>query len=338
LSSHSQLLDAIRAALETSPLGASASRLITGNHQAHRVLEQSIANWKRAPAALLFNSGYHANVGTISALASTEDAIYSDALNHASIIDGCRLSGATIRVYPHADPCCLRDLLADDDGRFRRRLIVTDSIFSMDGDSAPLPELASLAKQHGAMLMVDEAHAAGVVGPAGRGLAAAQGVDVDISVGTLGKAFGTFGAYVVGSHTVVEYLINRARSFIFTTALPPPLCAASTAAIELAAGHEGDLLRDRLRANAARFASGMTQLGLPAPAVPGHIVRLVLGAPERTMRLSEALLERGIFAQGIRPPTVPAGTARLRFALSALHTADDIDRTLAALGELWGMR
>jgi 8-amino-7-oxononanoate synthase len=303
--------------------------LISGNRDPHRDLERSLAAWKTSEAALLFNSGYQANVGIISALAGPEDVIYSDALNHASLIDGCRLSRATVRVFPHLDSRALADLLAADAGHFRRRLIVSDAIFSMDGDEAPLAELAELATRHDAWIILDEAHAAGVVGPAGRGLAARDGIRPHVTIGTLGKAFGVFGAYVAGSRPLVDYLLNRARSFVFTTALPPAVAAAARSAVQLGAGPEGEARRERLRHNVQRFCTR-----LPLDGHPSHIVPILLGDAKRTMQVSQALLDRGIFAQGIRPPTVPAGTARLRFALSAAHSDEHIDRALAALRDL----
>jgi 8-amino-7-oxononanoate synthase len=320
-------LPVVAKALSGDGAGSGASRLISGNRLEHRELERTIADWKGTEAALVFNSGYHANVGTVSALAGPEDAIYSDALNHASLIDGCRLSRSTVRVFPHADTHALGALLAADAGRFRRRLILSDTIFSMDGDEAPLAALSDLAARHDAWLLVDEAHAAGVVGPRGRGLAARDGIRPHVTVGTLGKAFGVFGAYVAGSRTLIDYLIQRARSFVFTTALPPPVTAAARTGIELAAGVEGDTRRARLRSHCERFSDA---LGVRR----SHIVPVLIGDAARTMQLSDALLERGIFVQGIRPPTVPPGTSRLRFALSAAHTDDHIDRALAALGDL----
>jgi 8-amino-7-oxononanoate synthase len=325
--SHPPLGEHLARSVESEGTGAAASRLISGNRSPHRELEHTLATWNHAEAALLFNSGYQANVGILSALAGPEDALYSDALNHASLIDGCRLSRATVRVFPHGSPEALAALLATDAGRFRRRIILSDTIFSMDGDEAPLAELAALAERNDAWLLLDEAHAAGVVGPAGRGLAAREGIRPQVTIGTLGKAFGVFGAYVAGSHALIDFLLNRARTFVFTTALPPAVAAAARAAVELAAGPEGDARRAQLHRNVERFSS---RLGVRR----SHIVPIVIGDAARTMQLSDALLDRGIFVQGIRPPTVPHGTARLRFALSAAHTDGHIDRALAALGDL----
>ena len=321
------LIDAARRAMETGGFGAGASRLIVGNLELHRALELRIAAWKATEAALLFNSGYQANVGLVSALAGPEDSVFSDELNHASLIDGCRLARANVIVYKHTDLADLRQKLRAEPAR-RRRLILTDSVFSMDGDLAPLAELSELAREHAALLIVDEAHAVGVLGPFGVGLCA--GLAVDVQMGTLGKALGGFGAYVAARRPIVDLLANRARSFVFTTALPVPVVAA---AIDWLATPEGETRRSLLAANAARFHRGLLELGLRTTPTPSHVVPLQVtgGDPRRAMRVSEALLDQGVFAQGIRPPTVPTGTARIRFALMATHTAAQIDRALDAL-------
>lgn len=327
------LRDAIRRILDEHGVGAGASRLIVGNLRPHRRLEAELAAFQGTPAALLFNSGYQANVGVLSALAGPEDVLFSDALNHASLIDGCRLSKARVEIYSHAD-------LADLERRLttvpaRRRFIVSDAVFSMDGDPAPVRELRALADRFGAALVLDEAHAVGVLGPGGRGVAAWRGVRADVHVGTLGKAFGVFGAYVAGSAPLVEYLLNRARSFVFTTALPAVVCAAAEAALDLIRSPAGDELRARLDDRTRQFADELARLGLLAtgagssPIFPIHV-----GDDRRAMQASERLLELGVYAQGIRPPTVPPGTARLRFALMATHTEDHIDRALTALRTL----
>jgi 7-keto-8-aminopelargonate synthetase-like enzyme len=226
-------------------------------------------------------------------------------------------------------------LAADAPAPSRRRIIVSDSVFSMDGDVAPLAALERIARRHDALLLLDEAHAAGVIGPAGRGLAAELDVSVDAAIGTLGKAFGSLGAYVTGSRALIQYLVNTARSFIYTTALPPAVSAASAAALAIVSGSEGDALRKRLHSNGRRFATGLQRIGLVSePPLAGHIVPLLVGEPARTMLASAALLERGIFALGIRPPTVPPHTSRLRFALSAAHSDEDIDRALAAIADI----
>jgi 8-amino-7-oxononanoate synthase len=333
LADHPVLARAAAAAMHEAGFGAGASRLIVGNLQPHRALEARIAGWKGAEAALLFNSGYQANVGLVSALAGPDDTVFSDALNHASLIDGCRLSRARVVVYQHADAADLEQKLRAEPPR-RRLLIITDSVFSMDGDHAPLAEIAQLKRTYGALLAVDEAHAVGVHGPHGVGLCA--GLDVDLQMGTLGKALGGFGAYVAARRPLVDLLANRARSFVFTTALPVPVVAAAHAAIDWLNGPEGQARRLRLTEVQARFHAGLRSLGLATDSLPGHIVPLRVreGDPRRVMEASEALLARGVFVQGIRPPTVPAGTARLRFALMATHTDAQIDLALAALADL----
>ena len=234
LANHPAVREAASKAAVEYGAGAGASRLISGSMRLHRALEEQLAAFKGAEAALLFNSGYHANVGTISALVGNEDAVFSDELNHASIIDGCRLSGARIRIYRHNDVEHLAALLAGTAAR--RRLIVTESVFSMDGDTAPLAAICEVAERYNAMVMVDEAHATGVVGPEGRGVVAAEGLQrrVALQMGTLGKALGTFGAFVAGSRAMIDLLLNTARSFIYTTALPPPVVAAAAAALSIA--------------------------------------------------------------------------------------------------------
>ena len=333
LADHPALARAAAAATERSGFGAGASRLIVGNLQPHRALEARIAAWKGADAALLFNSGYQANVGLVSALAGPEDTVFSDALNHASLIDGCRLSRARVVVYRHADAGDLERKLRAEPPR-RRLLIITDSVFSMDGDHAPLAEIAQLKRTYGALLAVDEAHAVGVHGPRGVGLC--SGLDVDLQMGTLGKALGGFGAYIAARQPVIDLLANRARSFVFTTALPVPVVAAAHAAIDWLASDEGTARRARLSAVQARFHAGLTALGLASGAAHSHIVPLRMrdGDPRHVMEASEALLSRGVFVQGIRPPTVPTGTARLRFALMATHTDAQLDLALSALADL----
>ncbi len=332
LADHPVLTEAATQALDRAGFGAGASRLIAGNLAVHRALETRIARWKKTEAALLFNSGYQANVGLVSALAGPEDVIFSDALNHASLIDGCRLSRARLEVFRHLD---MEDLAARLRAAppARRRLILSDSVFSMDGDRAPLARLCELAAAHGALLVIDDAHAIGVLGQDGIGLAAVPGVH--LQMGTLGKALGGFGAYVAGPQPIIELLANRARSFVFTTALPVPVVAAAHAAIDWLPSDEGRTRRERLAAVADRFHRGLAELRLTVPASASHIVplRVVDGDPRRAMQASDALLSRGVFAQGIRPPTVPPGTARIRFALMATHTDQHLDSALAALSD-----
>lgn len=315
------LREAAERAMREHGFGAGASRLIAGNLSPHRALEARIARWKRTPAALLFNSGYHANVGVVSALVGEGDVVFSDALNHASLIDGCRLSRARTIVYPHLDLDSLRRSLAHERGR--RRLIVSDSLFSMDGERAPVAELAALAREHGALLALDEAHDTGIRD---------DDTLVDLRIGTLGKALGCFGAYVAASTALVDLLTQRARSFVFTTALPVPVVAAAHAAIDWLETDGGRARVTALLDNCGHFHERRGRRGLDA----SHIVPLRVrdGDPRRAMAACEALLERGIFAQGIRPPTVPPGTSRLRFALMATHTRAQLDHALTALDEL----
>lgn len=320
LADSSLLRDAAIRAMHEHGFGAGASRLIVGNLAPHRRLETRIAQWKRTDAALLFNSGYHANVGTIAALAGPDDVVFSDELNHASLIDGCRLSRARVVVYPHRDVAALARRL--DGERGRRRMIVSDTLFSMDGDRAPLGELSRLARAHDALLVVDEAHAAGIVD---------DDTPVDLRVGTLGKALGGFGAYVAGATPLIELLAQRARSFVFTTALPVPVVAAAHAAIDWLGTDAGRARRQQLLDNCRWFHQRLRLDGEPSHIVP---LRVRAGDPRCAMAACEALLDRGIFAQGIRPPTVPPGGARLRVALMATHTREQLERAAAALDEL----
>ena len=318
----------IRQALRTSLLhhGAGASRHIGGTDDAHRRLEAELASFVGLPTALLFSSGYAANVGVLQALAGPDDVIFSDALNHASIIDGCRLSRAAVVVYPHRDLAALQTLLAETRPRYRTAFIVTESVFSMDGDLAPLPGLHSLASEHDAALMVDEAHALGVFGPEGRGSCAAARVEPDLLVGTLGKAFGCAGAFVATSHAPRSLIENRARSFVFSTATPPIQAAAVLAALPIVRAASD--ARTHVLRHVQRLRDGLAQLGYAVPQEVSHILPLQLGQPAAAMELSAQLLERGVFVHGIRPPTVPDNTSRLRITASALHTEDHLDTVL----------
>ena len=329
LANHPEVIEAAVAAARAVGVGAGASRLISGSMRAHHRLEERLAALKGAEACLLFTSGYHANLGVIASLVGPEDAVFSDALNHASLIDGCRLSRAAVHVYPHNDLAALSERLATAPAR--RRLIVTDSIFSMDGDAAPLAAICELAERHGAMVMVDEAHATGVLGRRGAGLVEALGLQqrVTVQMGTLGKALGTFGAYVAGSRALIDLLINTARTAIFTTALPPPVVAAADAALTIVAREPER--RAALRRNATQLRDGLLGLGYDVPGeADSHILPVMVGDAGATMALSAALLERGVFAHGIRPPTVPDGTGRLRATVMATHGAADLAAALDA--------
>lgn len=334
LANHPALREAASRAAAECGVGAGASRLVSGSMRLHEQLESRLAAFKHTEAALLFSTGYHANVGAITALVGPEDAVFSDALNHASIVDGCRLSRAAISVYPHLDTGTLASLLAAS--RARRRLVVTDSVFSMDGDIAPLGTICALAERYGAMVMVDEAHATGCLGPQGAGLVAAEGLQAQVTVqmGTLGKALGTFGAFVAARRSVIDLMVNVARSFIYTTALPPPVVAAAMAAVELANGSE-DRRRD-LATNAALLAAGLRARGFDVGTAPCHIVPVLVGEAGAAMGMSADLLAEGVFVQGIRPPTVPPGTARLRATVMSTHTPADVELALAAFDRVRG--
>jgi 8-amino-7-oxononanoate synthase len=325
LADHPALTRASVAATEQYGTSSGASRLVSGTMELHHLLEAAVARFKGTGAALVFNSGYSANTGIIAALAGRGDVIFSDRLNHASIVDGALLSGARLVRYPHNDPAALALLMERHRGR-GRCLIVTDGVFSMDGDIAPLGELVGLKEAHGALLMVDDAHGSGVLGSCGRGSAELLDVmaGVDIQMGTFGKALGSFGAYAALSAELRELLVNRARSFIFSTSLPPAVLAASLAAVELVQSAEGRALRERLSANAALFRGLLHDAGLDTGSGSTQIVPVMSGDAGITMRFSEQLLEQGIFVQGIRPPTVPAGACRLRCTVMATHTPDDL--------------
>jgi 8-amino-7-oxononanoate synthase len=332
LCAHPALAAAAATVAARDGFGASASRLVTGDLPAHRELEAALAGFVGLPAALLFPSGYQTNIGVLGALAGPEDLIVSDALNHASIIDGCRLARARVAIYPHRDAEAARRLLADGRGS-RRRILVTESLFSMDGDVAPLGPLAEAAAATDAILVVDEAHALGVLGPDGRGLAAAAGVVPDVLVGTLGKAFGAAGGFAAGVRPLRDVLVNRARAFIYTTALPPPIAAAAGAALSLVAGPEGERRRAVVDGHRRALGERLVASGLRADIAPGPIIPVVLGIEARALAVSAALRARGIWVPAIRPPTVPPGSARLRVTLSADHRPADVAALADALAE-----
>jgi len=328
LADHPHVVAASCEAIRRWGCGAGASRLITGHLDLHAQVEAQLAAFKGTEAALLFPSGYQANVGTIGALVGRGDHVFSDALNHASIIDGCRLSRASVHVYPHRDARTLEGLLATTP-RGGRRVIVTDSVFSMDGDRAPLRDLVALARAYHTSLFLDEAHAAGVLGPRGAGLAEEEGLAdaVAVQMGTLGKALGGAGAYIAGSRALVDLVANRARSFVYTTGLAPAAVAAAGAALRVIAAEPER--RTRLLRTAARLRRGLADGGLRAEG-DTHIIPVMLGDNALAMRFADALLERGVLAHAIRPPTVPPGTARLRVTPMATHTDEQIDRALDA--------
>jgi 8-amino-7-oxononanoate synthase len=331
LAAHPAVLAAAHAALERWGMGSGASRLVVGDTEAHHALEARLRTFKDAEAVLLFNGGYPANLGLLPALVGREDAVFSDALNHASLVDGCRLSRARVHVYPHLDVAALTALLQRTPGR--RKLVVTDSVFSMDGDVAPLAELVDVCQRAGAGLLVDEAHAIGVLGQRGAGLCEALGLTraVDVRMGTLGKALGAFGAYAATSAPVAALLVNRARSLVFSTALPAVVCAAAGAALDVLESEPE--LRARLWRNIHQFHEGLRALGHPSRPTSA-IFPVVLGSAESAMAAARFLRGRGLLVKPIRPPTVPTGTSRLRFALSAAHTPAHLERALAGLKEM----
>jgi glycine C-acetyltransferase/8-amino-7-oxononanoate synthase len=332
LASHPRVRAAAAEAAMRWGAGAGASRLISGNMPPHRELELRLAAFKGYESALLFGSGYLANTGAIAALAGRGEVVFSDELNHASIIDGCRLSRAETFVYRHGDVEHLAWGLRKAGGR--AVLVVTDGVFSMDGDVAPLAELAELARRHDCRLLVDEAHATGALGPGGRGSVAAAELSGNagiVVVGTLGKALGSYGAYVCASAELTEYLLNAARSFIFSTAPPPPATAAALAALEMLEAHPERV--ERVAANAATLRGALSAEGLSAGGFETQIVPVAVGDADLTMSLSEHLLERGVFAQGIRPPTVPPGTSRLRFSVTATHRRVELEQAAREVGE-----
>jgi 8-amino-7-oxononanoate synthase len=329
LANHPALRAAAKEAIDRYGCGSGASRLISGNMELHEKLEEKIAWLKGTETALIFNSGYQANTGLFSCLLGEGDTIFSDALNHASIIDGCRLARARVVVYPHRDVNRVEEELKKASVQ-ARKLIVTETIFSMDGDEAPLAEIVDLAERFGAMVMVDEAHATGVFGPNGAGIVAKLGLGNRgiIQMGTLGKALGGFGAYVAGSQALRELLINRCRTFIFTTALPPSVLATALAAIDVSVKEPERRLA--LWHNCRALRDGLKKIGFALTESQSPIQPLVLGEERRCMAFSEALLQRGVFVQGIRPPTVPPGTSRLRITLMATHTHEHLHRALSA--------
>ena len=331
LAHHPEVVEASVRAARDHGCAAGGSRLLSGNSALHERLEEELAEHLGTESALVFSTGYMANVGLLPALVGPGDVIVSDALNHASIIDGCRLARAEVRVFPHGDVAALARILAEEASAGRRTLLVVDGVYSMDGDVAPLREMAALARRHGAMLVLDDAHGTGTLGQNGRGTAELAGVDegVDAIVGTLGKSLGSFGAFVAGSHALRELLVNTARSFIFSCALAPPQVEAARAALRLV--RLEPWRRERLQENAARLRARLANHGLSTAPSTTHIVPVVLGDNARTMQACEALLERGFFAQGIRHPSVPEGTARLRITPMATHRSEEIDALAEAV-------
>jgi 8-amino-7-oxononanoate synthase len=313
-------------AIEKYGVGAGASRLVCGNLEPYEALERKLAAFKAKEAAIVFGSGYAANVGAITALVGEGDTVILDKLDHASIIDGARQSGATIRVYPHQNLKKLDAILRQCD-LSRRTLIITETVFSMDGDLAPLAEIVALKERYGAWLMIDEAHATGLYARNRRGLAEAEGVEdkIDITLGTLSKALGCAGGFVVGSQTLIDFLRNRARSLIYSTALPPAVCAAAAAAVDFVMSAEGHQRRDQLWRNVSELKNGLSALGVQNES-RSPIIPIIIGDEAAAVETSRKLYERGIFVPAIRFPTVPKGKSRLRVTVTALHESRDIAR------------
>ncbi|HET8849238.1 MAG TPA: 8-amino-7-oxononanoate synthase [Marinobacter sp.] len=329
LASHPGNQQALIDALPETGLGGAASHLVCGHHQAHHELEQRLAEFTRRSSALFFSTGYMANLGVISALAGRGDTIFSDRLNHASIIDGCQLSRARVRRYAHGDMAALGAMLADTTGH---KLVVTDGVFSMDGDIAPLRDLATLCREHDALLVVDDAHGIGVLGPQGRGSVLEAGLtedDVPVLIGTLGKAVGTSGAFVAGPALLMDYLVQKSRTYIYTTAMPPALARATCASVDLL--ESDDLRREHLNRLIQRFRAGARQLGYALMPSRTPIQPIMVGDNFTAVALSQSLEAQGLLVTAIRPPTVPEGQARLRVTLSAAHTDEQLDALLEAL-------
>jgi glycine C-acetyltransferase len=333
LTTHPRLREKAREAIERYGVGSGSVRPIAGTMAIHMELERRLAEFKRTEAVVVFQSGFTANAGTVAALLGRDDFIISDELNHASIIDGCRLSRATIKIFPHKDVDAARKILRDLPAS-GRRLLITDGVFSMDGDLGALPELCSLAEEYGCIMMVDDAHASGVFGQNGRGTIDHFGLHgrVDIQVGTLSKALGALGGYVAGSRTLVEFLYHRARPFLFSTSHPPSVAATCLAALDVLM--EEPQLIERLWENTRFFKAGLAALGFDTGASVSPITPVIVGDAERAMALSDRLFQAGVFAQGIGYPTVPRGKARVRTIVTAAHTKEDLQQALDAFAKV----
>ncbi len=330
LANHPEIIAAFKKGADEYGVGSGAAHLVNGHSRAHHALEEELAEFSGRPRALLFSTGYMANLGVVSALVGAGDAVFEDRLNHASLLDAGLLSRARLSRYHHGDVSSLTHKLGES--KAQEKLVVSDGVFSMDGDIAPLPELAATAKEHDAMLMVDDAHAIGVLGPQGRGSAAHFGLGVDevpILMATLGKGVGSFGAFVAGSDDLIEWLIQAARPYIYTTATPPAVAEATRASLKLLQREEWR--REKLQTLIRRFRTGAQQLGLQLMASATAIQPLLVGDSGKAVALSKQLEGQGILISAIRPPTVPEGTARLRITFSAAHTEEQVDRLLSAL-------
>jgi 8-amino-7-oxononanoate synthase len=333
LAAHPQVIEAFIGAARIHGVGARASHLITGHQTEHEALEQELAAWTGRERAIVFSTGYMANLGLVAALAGRDAAVFGDSLNHASLIDGGRLSGARLHRYPHGDVAVLEQQLAAQESS--SALVLTDGVFSMDGDLAPLPALAAACAKHSAFLAVDDAHGLGVIGATGRGSLEHFGLSpaqVPALIGTFGKAFGTFGAFIAGSEDLIGTLIQRARTYIYTTALPPAVAAATRAALAVSIAEPWR--RERVLALTRRFRERALAAGIRLGESETLIQPILLGSADAAMRASNALLERGFYVAAIRPPTVPADTSRLRVTLSAAHRDEDVEGLVAALTDV----
>ncbi len=331
LAGDTRVIAAAAAAAERHGAAAGGSRLISGNTSLHEALEADLADYLQTEACLLFSTGYMANLGVITALVGPDDVILSDSLNHASTIDACRLSRAHTLVFHHNDPEDLARAAAGCAG-FRRRLLVLDGVYSMDGDVARLREMVPIAREHDMLVLLDDAHGFGILGATGRGAAEHEGVEVDVLIGNLGKALASFGAFVACSERVRDLLINTARSFIFTCGLAPACAGAARAALGILRSEP--YRRSRLLERSAELRSGLKRAGFDTGPSETHIVPALVGSNERTMRLCERALERGVYAQGIRYPSVPEGSARIRFTPTSGHTGSDVQRVVHLFAEL----
>jgi 8-amino-7-oxononanoate synthase len=307
---------------------------VTGTLVEHEELERDIARFLGVEAALVFGSGYLANLGALTALGSEPGVIFSDERNHASLVDAARLARARVQVYRHSDVSHLRELLGRSEIEKGPRIVVTESVFSMEGDRGPLEAICDAAQGHHAWVYVDEAHGFGHLGPGGRGLAAILGGRVHAVMGTLGKAIGSYGAFVAGSAELVEYLTSTARTFLYSTALPPSVVAASRASLRVVSSEEGERLRERLSLNTSFIRSGLAAQGWHMTGVPGPILPILVPGADRALALSDRLLEKGVLVRPMRYPTVDRGEERLRIVLSAAHTEEHLGRALAAFGEV----
>ena len=333
LANNPLVIKAVKDAVEKYGWGAGASRLVSGNMRMHEALEDEISRFKGKEASIVFPTGYMANLGTISSLVSKGDLAICDKLNHASIIDGCRLSGADFRVYPHCDMEKLENILKKST-KYPRKLIVTDTVFSMDGDIAPLPDIVRIAHKYKAMVMVDEAHGTGVFGKKGRGVVEHFKLSkkVDIVMGTLSKAVGSLGGYVSGDTDLINYLRNKARPFMYTTALPPAVCAASIAGIKLI--RKDPSLRESLWCNVRFLKEKLESLSLKVIPSESPIIPILIGDAKKAVDVSKFLYKKGILIPAIRPPTVPAKSSRLRMTVMSTHTKKDLERLLEVLSDV----